>query len=65
MLALDSTVIDLAQQLWSYLRLNLPVEKADCIVGLGSYDLRVAERCAELCIGGWAPLIIFSGHLGN
>src|ERR1700675_3618923 len=46
--AMDSTVIDLAQQLWSYLRLNVPVEKADCIVGLGSYDLRVAERCAEL-----------------
>jgi uncharacterized SAM-binding protein YcdF (DUF218 family) len=63
--AMDSTVIDLAQQLWNYLRLNLPVEKADCIVGLGSYDLRVAERCAELYIGGWAPLIIFSGHLGN
>jgi uncharacterized SAM-binding protein YcdF (DUF218 family) len=65
LMALDSTVIDLAQQLWNYLRLNLPVENADCIVGLGSYDLRVAERCAELYTGGWAPLIIFSGHLGN
>jgi len=64
-MALDSTVSDLAQQLWNYLRLNLPVEKADCIVGLGSYDLRVADRCAELYAGGWAPLVIFSGHLGN
>jgi uncharacterized SAM-binding protein YcdF (DUF218 family) len=65
LIAMDSTVIDLAQQLWYYLRLNWPVEKADCIVGLGSYDLRVAERCAELYTGGWAPFIIFSGHLGN
>jgi uncharacterized SAM-binding protein YcdF (DUF218 family) len=64
-MSLDSTVTELAQRLWNYLRLDLPVEKADCIVGLGSYDLRVAERCAELYAGGWAPFIIFSGHLGN
>jgi uncharacterized SAM-binding protein YcdF (DUF218 family) len=64
-MAMDGTVIDLAQQLWNYLCLNLPVEKADCIVGLGSYDLRVAERCAELYCNGWAPHIVFSGHLGN
>jgi uncharacterized SAM-binding protein YcdF (DUF218 family) len=65
LMALDGTVIELAQQLWVYLRLDLPVEQADCIVGLGSYDLRVAERCAELYTSGWAPFIIFSGHLGN
>jgi uncharacterized SAM-binding protein YcdF (DUF218 family) len=65
LMPMDSAVIDLAQQLWNYLRLDLPVERADCIVGLGSYDLRVADRCAELYTGGWAPLIIFSGHLGN
>jgi uncharacterized SAM-binding protein YcdF (DUF218 family) len=34
-------------------------------VGLGSYDLRVAERCADLYFDQWAPLIIFSGYLGN
>jgi hypothetical protein len=57
MMAMDGAVIDLAQQLWNYLCLDLPVEKADCIVGLGSYDLRVADRCAELYTSGWAPLI--------
>jgi uncharacterized SAM-binding protein YcdF (DUF218 family) len=61
----DSAVIDLARELWSYLRLDWPLEKTDCIVGLGSYDLRVAERCAELYKQNWAPLIVFSGHLGN
>ena len=60
-MAIDSTVFRLAQQIWDYHRLNLPLEKADFIVGLGSYDLRVAERCADLYADNWAPFIIFSG----
>ena len=55
----------MAQVLWDYHHINGPVEKSDCIVGLGSYDLRVAERCADLYHGRWAPLILFTGHLGN
>lgn len=39
--------------------------KADCILVLGSHDTRVAERGAELYLQGWAPLLIFSGMLGN
>ncbi len=62
---MDAATFDLAQSLWSYLNLNGPVERTDCIVGLGSYDTRVAERCANLYLDDWAPLIIFSGHLGN
>lgn len=57
--------LHLAQILWDYHRLSGPLEKSDCIVGLGSYDLRVAERCADLYFDQWAPLIIFSGYLGN
>lgn len=41
------------------------LEKADCILVLGSHDLRVAERGAELYLQRWAPLLIFSGGLGN
>jgi uncharacterized SAM-binding protein YcdF (DUF218 family) len=62
---MDSDVTALAQTLWNYLNLNGPLEKADCIVGLGSYDLRVAERCADLYNGGWGHFIVFSGYLGN
>jgi len=58
-------VLHLAQILWDYHHLNGPLEKSDCIVGLGSYDLRVAERCAGLYHEQWAPRIIFSGYLGN
>jgi len=41
------------------------LEKSDCILALGSHDLRVADRAAELYLEGWAPLLIFSGGLGN
>ncbi len=64
-MVLDSEVASLAQHVWNYHHLDLTLEKSDCIVGLGSYDLRVADRCVDLYNGGWAPFIVFSGHLGN
>ena len=45
--------------------MNHVLEKADCILALGSHDTRVAERGAELFLEGWAPLLIFSGGLGR
>jgi uncharacterized SAM-binding protein YcdF (DUF218 family) len=62
---LSDEAFRLAEVLWDYHHLNGPLEKSDCIVGLGSYDLRVAERCANLYLDQWAPLIVFSGYLGN
>ena len=50
---------------WDYHHLNHALEKADCILVLGSHDLRVAVRGAELFLEGWAPWLIFSGGLGN
>jgi uncharacterized SAM-binding protein YcdF (DUF218 family) len=64
-MAIDKEVSCLARRIWNYHHLDLPLEPADCIVGLGSYDLRVAERCADLYGEGWGPMIIFSGYLGN
>ncbi len=55
----------LAQILWDYHHMNHRLAKSDCILALGSHDLRVAERAAELYLEGWAPLIIMSGGLGN
>jgi uncharacterized SAM-binding protein YcdF (DUF218 family) len=54
-----------AKRLWDYHHMNHPIEKADCILVLGSYDLRVADRAADLYLEGWAPLLIFSGGLGR
>jgi len=55
----------LAKQLWDYHHINNQLEKSDCILVLGSHDVRVAERAAELFLAGWAPLLIFSGGLGR
>jgi uncharacterized SAM-binding protein YcdF (DUF218 family) len=55
----------LAQILWDYHYLGHQPSKSDCIVGLGSNDIRVAEYCAELYKEGFAPLIVFSGNVGN
>ena len=41
------------------------MEKSDAILVMGSHDLRVAERGAQLFLEHWAPLLIFSGGLGN
>ncbi len=55
----------LAKKLWDYHRVNNKIEKADCILVLGSHDTRVAERATELYLQGWAPIVIFSGGLGR
>jgi len=58
-------VLSLAQQLWDYHHMNHNPSKADCILALGSHDLRVADRAAELYLEGFAPLLVMSGGLGN
>ncbi|MEO8962067.1 MAG: YdcF family protein [Ginsengibacter sp.] len=55
----------LAKKLWDYHHVNHLVKKSDCILALGSHDLRVAERAADLYLQGYAPLVIMSGGLGN
>lgn len=54
-----------ARKLWDYHHVNHIPERSDCILVLGSHDLRVADRGAELYLEGWAPILIFSGGLGN
>jgi len=58
-------VLSLAKQLWEYHLLHHTLEKAGCILVLGSHDTRVAHRGAELYMEGWAPVLLFSGGLGN
>lgn len=55
----------LAKQLWDYHHVDHSPEKSDCILVLGSHDTRVADRGAELYMKGYAPVLIFSGGLGN
>jgi len=62
---INDKVIMLAKKLWDYHHLNDAMVKSDCILALGSHDTRVADRAAELFLEGWAPVLIFSGGLGN
>ena len=59
------TDLQLAQILWDYHAIDHHPTKADCILGLGNEDLRVAEYCAELYKKNFAPFIVFSGNAGN
>lgn len=62
---INNETLQLARQLWDYHHMQHTLVKSDCILALGSHDLRVAERAANLYLEGWAPVIIFSGGLGN
>ena len=57
--------IHFAEILWDYHRIEQELVRSDIIIGLGSYDTRVASHCAELLEDDWAPLVIFTGAEGN
>jgi len=62
---LQRTTDDLAKILWNYNNLNQSLENSDYILVLGSNDIRVAQRGAELFLQECAPLLIFSGNVGE
>jgi uncharacterized SAM-binding protein YcdF (DUF218 family) len=58
--------LESARCLWLYHNVaKRDYSKVDCIIGLGSYDIRVAEKSSALFKGGSAPLLLFTGKLGN
>jgi uncharacterized SAM-binding protein YcdF (DUF218 family) len=61
----DDRVLALAERLWNYHQLHHDVSTADAILVLCSHDTVVAERGAELYLGGRAPLLVFSGGSGR
>jgi uncharacterized SAM-binding protein YcdF (DUF218 family) len=62
---LNENILHFAKLLWDYHHMHHTLVKSDCIFVLGSHDMRVADRGAGLYLQGWAPLLIFSGGLGN
>ncbi|MEW7008010.1 MULTISPECIES: YdcF family protein [unclassified Lentilitoribacter] len=65
----EPKVLDAAFSVWQYHCLEeiIPLDPSgfDLIVGLGSYDTRVAEKCADLYHAGLGPKIVFTGARGN
>lgn len=63
--ATDPQVLSAARALWNYLRMDQPLKKCDCVIALGSHDLRTARHAAELILYEWAPVLVCSGGLGR
>ncbi|CAN7224471.1 YdcF family protein [Phyllobacterium sp. LjRoot231] len=63
--AVSPAVLQAARTLWDFHLVYDELSRADLIIGLGSYDLRVADRCAELFHQGLAKRILFTGKSGN
>src|SRR6516225_542482 len=53
-----------AKVVWDYLCLNAPVLPSTVILGLGSHEIRVAERAAHLYRAGYGEHLLFSGGYG-
>jgi uncharacterized SAM-binding protein YcdF (DUF218 family) len=61
----ESEIDALAEIIWDYHHLRHALEPSDLLLALGSHDVRVAERAAELFLQGYAPLLVFSGRRGR
>ena len=59
------TVEGAVQVIWDFMLMEHESEPSDLIWALGSHDLRVADRAADLWKEGLAPLIVMSGGFGN
>lgn len=55
----------LAALLWRFHNIASDAQPCDVILGLGSYDLRVAEHCAALIQQGVSERVVFTGASGN
>ncbi len=55
----------LAKIVWKYLLLEHKLKKAEVILCLCSLDTRVANRAAELWLGGYGRHLVFSGGTGK
>ena len=62
---MDPAVYEYVKVLWDYMRLDMPLSGADCIVGFGCYNEDIALRCAKLYHAGYAPRVLFTGGLGR
>jgi uncharacterized SAM-binding protein YcdF (DUF218 family) len=63
--AISPAVLQAARTLWNFHLVYDDLSAVDLIIGLGSYDLRVADRCAELFHQRLAKKVLFTGKSGN
>jgi uncharacterized SAM-binding protein YcdF (DUF218 family) len=61
---IDARLRPFVERIWNYHLLNHELVRSDAILVLCSHDTSVAEYAAQLFLGAWAPLLIFSGGFG-
>lgn len=61
----DFELINALKVMWDYLSLNMPLEKADLIIGCGCRNLKIPKRCAELYSQNYGKNILFCGGYGK
>lgn len=61
----DKEIDNNAKTIWNYTKMSQTLQPADAIVAMGSMDMRVAERAAELWHEGLAPVIVVTGGQGR
>ncbi|WP_206453783.1 YdcF family protein [Aurantimonas marina] len=61
----NKAALEAARILWTFHAVYDVPAACDAIVGLGSYDLRVADRCSELYQSAIAPKLVLTGCSGN
>jgi uncharacterized SAM-binding protein YcdF (DUF218 family) len=59
------TYLEDAKTLWEFHAVGQEPQSADVIVCLGSYDSRVAVRCAKMLRDDVAPIAVVTGGYGN
>ena len=64
-LSRQNEIDSLAKKLWKYHHLYHQLKPVDLILILGSHDLLVPKRGAELYRQGYAPLVVISGGQGK
>ncbi len=58
-------LVELVGPLWAFLTVAEVPARSDVIFVFGSQDLRVAGQAASLYRGGYAPVVLVSGHYGR
>lgn len=61
----EANIETLASIVWGYTKIGAKLEPTDAIIAMGSMDMRVPERAADLWRQKFAPVIVVTGGLGR
>jgi hypothetical protein len=57
-------MLSISTKIYNFLNYENMPHKSDIIIGFGHFDYKIADRCVELYLAGYAPKILFTGGVG-